>query len=136
MFSAELSTHEGGDHVVVALRGELDIAEAASVAATLTEVAARGPIIIVDLEAVGFMDSSGVARWLADAGGPGTGGDLVLAAAKARSEDSRPDPWLMPSWATPAWTKRSSVPGRLAGVLTKAAAVSDQWLRLMVAVPR
>jgi len=83
MFSAELSTHEGGDHVVVALRGELDIAEAASVAATLTEVAARGPTIIVDLEAVGFMDSSGVAALARGRRrARQAGGDLVLAAAQ------------------------------------------------------
>jgi anti-sigma B factor antagonist len=83
MFSAELSTHEGDDHVVVALRGELDMADAASIAATLTEIAARGPTIIVNLEAVDFMDSSGVAalargrRQARQAGG-----DLVLAAAQ------------------------------------------------------
>jgi anti-anti-sigma factor len=61
MFSAELSTHEGDDHVVIALRGELDMADAASIAATLTEIAARGPTIIVNLEAVDFMDFSGMA---------------------------------------------------------------------------
>lgn len=81
MFSAELSTHEGDDHVVVALRGELDMADAASIAATLTEIAARGPTIIVNLEAVDFMDFSGMAalargrRQARQAGG-----DLVLAA--------------------------------------------------------
>jgi len=83
MFSADLSAHEGGDHVVVALRGELDMADAASIAATLTEIAARGPTIIVNLAALEFMDSSGVAalargrRQARQAGG-----DLVLAAAQ------------------------------------------------------
>jgi anti-sigma B factor antagonist len=63
------------------LRGELDIVDAASIAATLTEIAARGPTIVVNLEAVDFMDSSGVAalargrRQARQAGG-----DLVLAA--------------------------------------------------------
>ena len=39
MFSVDLSTSEYGGHVVVALRGELDIAGAAGVAAALAAVA-------------------------------------------------------------------------------------------------
>jgi len=81
MFSADLSTREGGDHVVVALRGELDMADAASIATALTEIAARVPAIIVNLEALDFMDSSGVAA-LARGRRQArrAGGDLVLAA--------------------------------------------------------
>lgn len=81
MFSAILSTRQGGDHVVVALRGELDIVDAASIAAALTEIAAHVPAIIVNLEALAFMDSSGVAA-LARGRRQArrAGGDLVLAA--------------------------------------------------------
>ena len=61
MFSVDLSTSEYGGHVVVALRGELDIAGAASVAAALAAAAARQPDIIVDLTALEFIDCSGVA---------------------------------------------------------------------------
>jgi anti-anti-sigma factor len=67
------------------LRGELDLADAAIVAAELTAVAAREPRIIVDLAGLEFIDSSGVAAlargrrqaWQA-------GGDLLLAAPKRR----------------------------------------------------
>ena len=61
MFNADLSTREHDGHIVVALHGELDQVDAASVAAALTAVAGRGPEIIVDLAALTFIDSSGVA---------------------------------------------------------------------------
>jgi anti-sigma B factor antagonist len=61
MFSVNLSTREYGGHIIVALRGELDIADAVSVAAALAAVAARNLEIIVDLAALDFIDSSGVA---------------------------------------------------------------------------
>jgi hypothetical protein len=51
MFSVDLSTREFDGHVVVALGGELDLADAAGVAAVLVTVAARAPEIIVDLTA-------------------------------------------------------------------------------------
>jgi anti-anti-sigma factor len=81
MFSVDLTTRECGGHVVVALRGELDMADAASVAAGLAEVAARAPEIIVDLAALAFIDSSGVAA-LAHGRRQArrAGGDLLLAA--------------------------------------------------------
>jgi anti-sigma B factor antagonist len=83
MFSVDLSTRECGGHVVVALRGELDMADAASVAAALAEVAARTPEIIVDLAALAFIDSSGVAA-LAHGRRQArhAGGDLLLAAPR------------------------------------------------------
>ena len=83
MFSVDLSTRECGGHVVVALRGELDIADAAAVAARLAAVAASEPQIIVDLSGLEFIDSCGVAalargRKLARH----AGGDLLLAAPR------------------------------------------------------
>jgi anti-sigma B factor antagonist len=85
MFSVDLSTRECCGHVVVALRGELDIADAAAVAAALAAVAARQPQIIVDLSDLEFIDSCGVAalargRRHARA----AGGDLLLAAPRQR----------------------------------------------------
>jgi anti-sigma B factor antagonist len=85
MFNVDLSTRECGGHVVVALRGELDLADAANVTAALAEAAARAPEIIVDLTALEFIDCSGVAalehgRRLARH----AGGDLVLAAPQRR----------------------------------------------------
>jgi anti-sigma B factor antagonist len=81
VFSTDLSTRSCDGRTVVALRGELDLADAAAVADALTAVAAREPRIIVDLAGLEFIDSSGVAAlargrrqaWQA-------GGDLVLAA--------------------------------------------------------
>jgi anti-sigma B factor antagonist len=81
MFSVDLRTRESGGHVVVELRGELDLADAAGVAAALAAVAAREPQIIVDLAALEFIDSSGVAA-LARGRKQArrAGGDLLLAA--------------------------------------------------------
>ena len=61
MFSVDLSTRECDGHAVVELRGELDLADAAGVAVALAPVADREPDIIVDLAALEFIDSSGVA---------------------------------------------------------------------------
>ena len=81
MCSVELRTRECDGRVVVVLRGELDVTDAASVAAALTEVAARERHIIVDLAGLEFIDSSGLAalarvRKCARS----AGGDLLLAA--------------------------------------------------------
>jgi anti-sigma B factor antagonist len=59
MFGMDLSTSECGSQVVVALRGELDVTDAASAAIALAAVAARGRVI--DLGGLEFIDSSGVA---------------------------------------------------------------------------
>jgi anti-sigma B factor antagonist len=83
MFSADVSTRSFDGYAVVALRGELDLADAVAVAAELTAVAARERAIIVDLAGLKFIDSSGAAAlaigqrqaWRA-------GGDLVLAAPR------------------------------------------------------
>jgi anti-sigma B factor antagonist len=61
MVSIESSTCECGGQVVVALRGELDVSDAASVAASLAAVAASGRPVILDLAALDFIDSSGLA---------------------------------------------------------------------------
>jgi anti-sigma B factor antagonist len=81
MVSMDLSIRESDGQVVVALRGELDIADAASVAAALVAVAARAPEIIVDLAGLEFIDASGVAALvLARVQARRAGGDLLLAA--------------------------------------------------------
>ena len=51
-----LSIREYGGYVIVMLRGEFDVSDAASVAEALTSVAARNPRIIVDLAALEFID--------------------------------------------------------------------------------
>jgi len=86
MLSVDLSTSEYGGHVVVALRGELDIAGAAGVATALAAVAARKPEIVVDLaglEFIDFIDSSGVAALARGRRhARHAGGDLLLAAPR------------------------------------------------------
>jgi anti-sigma B factor antagonist len=76
MLSLDLSTRERDGQVVVALRGELDVVDAASVAA----VAARERDVIVDLAPLEFIDSSGVAALeRARRHARHAGGDLLLA---------------------------------------------------------
>ena len=85
MFSVNLDSCESDGHVVVALRGELDLLDAADVTAALGALAALEPRIIVDLSGLEFMDASGVAallhgrRQARDAGGY-----LLLAAPQRR----------------------------------------------------
>ncbi|HUK68811.1 MAG TPA: STAS domain-containing protein [Streptosporangiaceae bacterium] len=82
MFNVILSTFKFRGQGVVALRGELDLADAPSVAAQLSAaVEAYGPRVIVDLEDLEYIDSSGLGvlvRVLKKA--RGNGGDLPLAA--------------------------------------------------------
>jgi anti-sigma B factor antagonist len=85
MFSVGLSSRDGGGHVVVALCGELDMADAAAVVAAFAVIIAREPEIIVDLAGLEFIDSSGLAalvrgRKLARL----AGGELRLAAPQPR----------------------------------------------------
>jgi anti-sigma B factor antagonist len=81
MLDMDLGSGEYGGYAVVALRGELDLLDAADVADALEAFAAREPRIIVDLSGLEFIDASGVAalsrirRHARDAGG-----DVLLAA--------------------------------------------------------
>jgi anti-sigma B factor antagonist len=77
MATAGLSTREYGGHVVVALDGELDVVDAASVMAVLTAAAAGNPRIIVDLAALEFIDCCALCAL-----GRQAGGDLLLAAPR------------------------------------------------------
>jgi anti-anti-sigma regulatory factor len=56
MFSVDLSTSERGGLTVVTLRGELDVAGAASVAAALTAATESARTVIVDLAGLAFTD--------------------------------------------------------------------------------
>jgi len=80
MFNVILSTHEFDGHGVVTLRGELDLADAPSVAEHLSAAVAAYGRVIVDLEGLEYIDSSGLGvlvRILKLA--RGSGGDLPLA---------------------------------------------------------
>ena len=81
MISVDLSTRECDGQVIVALRGVLDVADAVSVAAALTAVAARQRDIVVDLAGLEFIDSSGVAALVRGRRQARyAGGELLLAA--------------------------------------------------------
>ncbi len=81
MFSVDLSTRDCDGHVVIALGGELDLVDAADVAAALMTAADREPEVIVDLAALEFIDSSGVAALARGrTHARHAGGDLLLAA--------------------------------------------------------
>ena len=80
MVSINLSSRECDGRAVVALRGELDVADAASVAAALNAVAVRARELIVDLAGLEFIDSSGLAALLpAREQARKAGGDLLPA---------------------------------------------------------
>ena len=81
MVSVELSTRESDGQAVVMLRGELDVADAARVAASLAVVAGIGCTVILDLEGLAFIDSSGLAALVhARQHARRAGFDLLLAA--------------------------------------------------------
>jgi len=81
MCDVDLSTRQCLGRVVVALRGELDVADAANVVAALAAVVAREREIIVDLAGLEFIDSSGVAALVrVRKQARRAGGDLLLAA--------------------------------------------------------
>lgn len=82
MFNVELSVNSFGGHAVVALYGDLDLADVPGLASHLiTAVAACGPSVIVDLAGLEFIDSCGlemlvrVLKWTRE-----SGGDMALAA--------------------------------------------------------
>jgi anti-sigma B factor antagonist len=84
--NADVSTSEFSGHLVVALRGEFDLADGPHVAAHLhTAMAVHGPQVIVDLAGLEFIDCSGLGvlvRLMKQA--RERGGDLTLAAPQKR----------------------------------------------------
>jgi anti-sigma B factor antagonist len=83
MFRMDLGSGECGGHVVVALRGELDLLYAPAVATALGDLAARRPRIIVDLARLEFIDAGGIAALARGRRhARNAGGDLLLAAPR------------------------------------------------------
>jgi anti-sigma B factor antagonist len=83
MFSTDLSMCACDGHVVVTLRGELDLIDAAYVAVALAALADSEPAIVADLTGLEFIDCSGV-QALSHGGRQArkSGGDLMLAAPR------------------------------------------------------
>lgn len=81
MAGVELTTNTCDGHVVVALRGELDVTDTPEAEAAITAPAERGRYLVIDMSALDFIDCSALgallrARGLTRCGG----GDVVLAA--------------------------------------------------------
>ena len=83
MFRMDLGSGECGGHVIVALRGELDLLYAPAVATALADLAVCQPRIILNLAGLEFIDVSGTAA-LAHGRRHArkAGGDLLLAAPR------------------------------------------------------
>ena len=134
MFSVDLSTRECGGHVVVALRGELDLADAADVAAAFAAAVAREPRIIVDLAGLEFIDCSGVAalargrRHARQA--PGSRGTCC---SPRRSSGCcgflRSPAWPVNSPSMPAWKRRPAAPDAPGGRPCRCRGGSAGWPR-------
>lgn len=81
MPGVELKTSVRGGHVVVALRGDLDITGAADAEAAITGLMARGQSLVIDMSALDFIDCSSLGALLRVQGlARRGGGDVMLAA--------------------------------------------------------
>jgi anti-sigma B factor antagonist len=81
MFSVRLSSRDCPGHVQVALYGELDLVDASDVAVSLAAASSCGPLVIVDLSGLDFIDASGVAALARGRDyARGGGGELLLSA--------------------------------------------------------
>ena len=79
MASIALSSSLVPGHVVVVLRGELDITDAVRFARALSVPAASGSRVIVDLAGLAYMDCSGLSALVsASRRARSVGGDLAL----------------------------------------------------------
>jgi anti-anti-sigma factor len=85
MFSVELDVQECGDNVIVALHGELDLADAADVVTAITAAAAGRRKTILDLAGLVFIDCTGAAAIVrAQRLVARDGGQLLLAGVRPR----------------------------------------------------
>jgi anti-sigma B factor antagonist len=84
VFSIDVGSGESDGYAVVALRGELDLVDAADVAAALETLTVVEPRIIVDLSGLEFIDASGVAALLHGRRQARNAGGYLLLAAPQR----------------------------------------------------
>jgi anti-sigma B factor antagonist len=83
VFSTILRIRGCDGHLMVTLRGELDLVDAAAVAVALMAAADREPRIVVDLAGLAFIDVTGItALARARKYARRAGGDLLLAAPR------------------------------------------------------
>jgi anti-anti-sigma factor len=85
MARVELKDGVRDGHVVVALRGDLDVTGAGAAEAAITALVARGQSLVIDMSGLGFMDCSSLGALLRVQGlARRGGGDVVLAALQRR----------------------------------------------------
>ena len=76
-----LEASVGDGHVVVVLRGDLDVTGAADAGAAIAALVARGQRLVIDMSALDFMDCAALGALLkVRALARNRGGDVVLAA--------------------------------------------------------
>jgi anti-sigma B factor antagonist len=81
MAGVELKASVRDGHVVVALRGDLDVTGTGAAEAAITALVARGQSLVVDISGLDFMDCCSLGALLRVQGlARRSGGDLVLAA--------------------------------------------------------
>jgi len=86
MRGVELRASGCDGHVVVVLRGELDVTDAADAEAAITALLAPGRSLIIDMSALDFIDCSSLGALVrVQALARCAGGDMVLAAPQRRA---------------------------------------------------
>ena len=130
MQGIELKASACDGHVVVALRGELDITDAADAEAAITALMARGQYLIIDMSALDFIDCSSLGALLrvqrqARAGG----GDVVLAAPQPHVQRL-----LALTGTDEAFWVQASVAAAVAGITSRRRRYP--WRRLAVRTAR
>jgi anti-anti-sigma factor len=81
MLGVELTTSACDGHVVVVLRGELDVTGAPEAEAAITALVARGRYPVIDMSVLDFIDCCSLGALLRGPGAdPARRGDVVLAA--------------------------------------------------------
>jgi anti-sigma B factor antagonist len=132
MQGVELKTSACDGHVVVALRGELDITDAAGAEAAITALVARGQYLIIDMSALDFIDCSSLGALLRVQGQARAGGrDVVLAAPQPHVQRL-----LALTGTDEAFCVQASVAAAVAGIASRRRRHPWRWLAVRTARPR
>ena len=109
-----IGVERGEAATLVVLRGDLDLATAPELRECLVKVIDEGERVVIDLEAVGFLDSAGLGILVGGLKRARTrGGELELVCtARTCSSRSRSRAWTACSPSTPDATTRSAAGAR------------------------
>jgi anti-sigma B factor antagonist len=130
MAGVDLNTSARDGHVVVALRGELDVAGAPEAEAAITALLARGRYLVIDMSALDFIDCTSLGALVrARARARRGGGDVVLAAPQRCARRL-----LTVTGQDGAFRVQASVEAAVAGIARRRRRYS--WRRLAVRTAR